>query len=174
MRAVAGRVGASPMLLYHYFADKTELIVALWDDILKELLQQISSSVVGAATARQRLRASIEAYFSYWEQHPENFKLVFLTDLSASKLAKIGFEQSDEYQQVVQLAISQIRDFAAEIGAGEQNVILAKDLRASMVAGYLHSRLFNIRYPWGDLDALRAATVGAIIDTIEKTLLAAT
>ena len=28
MRAVAGRVGASPMLLYHYFADKTELIVA--------------------------------------------------------------------------------------------------------------------------------------------------
>ena len=55
---------------------------------------------------------------------------------------------------------------AAQVAAG-----LARDLRMALLVGYLHARLVNRRWPWGDFDALRDASLNAIAAGIEACLL---
>jgi hypothetical protein len=60
---------------------------------------------------------------------------------------------------------------AREIGGNPENVLLARDLRLTLMVGYLHSRLVNFRYPRTNLDDLRQCVIDSTSEAVEHCLI---
>ncbi|MFY9513136.1 MAG: TetR/AcrR family transcriptional regulator [Rubrivivax sp.] len=162
MRAVAQACGVTPMALYRYFDGKDELLLALWDHVLQGLAQALAASDQAASSAAARMRSSLRVFIVHWEHNPEHYKLVF-----SGGSALVGSDPrvtgGPVYQGLLASSAALLRDYAREQGLPEDHVLLARDLRHAMVMGYLHARLVNLRYPWSNLDALREATIDAVL-----------
>lgn len=172
MRRVAAELGLSPMALYRYFASKQLLLGAMWEQVLTEAQSFVRERMSPERTARGRLRASLEGFVDYWEAHPDHFVLVFTSPESADELAgDTPLKRSEPYRNAIQLGTSLMEDLATEIGGDPGRAGLARDLRMALLVGYLHARLVNRRWPWGDFDALRDASLNAIAAGIEACLL---
>jgi len=170
MRSVAKQVGMSAMGLYYYFNDKSELLVALWDSILDELHIQVARAIDGEGSARERLRLSIDANLSYWEAHPENFRLVYMSEQTVRGEHSQKLTMSSSYQNVISISLPLIEQVAIEINGDLRQAPLARDLRLSLMVGFLHSALINVRYPWIDLAKLRAHAIESIAIAVEHCL----
>lgn len=168
MRTLAAEIGVSAMALYRYYPSKAELLRAMWEVVLSEAQASVNAAVATRKTARARLRASIEAFIGYWESHPAHFRLVFMTPETMEDPGKEPhLTRSQAYVSAVDLAGPLIGDLVAEIGGRSERVLVARDLRMSLMIGYLHARLINTRYPWSDFEALRECTVEAIANGVE-------
>ncbi|WP_374562985.1 TetR/AcrR family transcriptional regulator [Ideonella sp.] len=171
MRAVASAVGLSAMALYRYFADKSELVQGLWDFVMKDVFADVSAAVDAAgASPSARLRACTEAAMTYWETHPDHFRLVFMTEQTLAPRKATSVTDLPSYHRVVDLSLGILEAWADELGGDRAGCLLARDLRMSMMVGYLHARLINRRYPWADQAALRAKTVDTIVDAARACL----
>lgn len=167
MRNLAAKVGLSAMALYRYFPNKAALLQAMWEQILTEALSFTSASAYKGNTARERLTAGIEAFFTYWEGEPDNFWLVFQSSLTLSPPDRDALTNNAPYQNAVRLGSILIEDFIREVDGDPSRVAQARDLRLALMVGYLHARLANRRFAWSDYDALRANTVKTIVMGIE-------
>jgi AcrR family transcriptional regulator len=167
MRAVATAVELSPMALYRYFADKGDLLRGLWEFVLDEAQQDVGRAMAAARGKRERLRASVDAFLAYWESHPDHFRLVYMSEETMRSGSANPLTRSPVYRAVVDLSRPLMEELAGP-AADPAGVLLARDLRESLMIGYLHARIVNTRYPWSDLDALRARTVDAVVDAVER------
>jgi len=172
MRAVAARVGVTPMALYRYFTNKTELLRAVGEVALGELLSEVRTAIAPLSSARERIRVSAQVYIAYWERHPEHYRLVFLEagrpDLP---LHNPRFNEASQYQQGIELANQVFSDYADEIGGDHSRVPMARDLRLVLVMGYLQARLIYSRYPWHDKVQLRDQVIETVLSATADCLL---
>lgn len=171
MRAVAADVGMSVMGLYRYFSDKAELILALWIHVLQDAVAHVSAAMGPEATALGQLKASINAYLDFWENHPAEFRLIFTAEQTIGPKRQPKLIMTKAYQTAVNLSLPLMQRVADEIGGYREMAPLAKDLRMTMMTGYLYSRIINTRYPWANLDLLREHILNAILDAVIKCLL---
>jgi len=65
---VAERAGVSKALLYEHFDSKRDLHAAMLEAHVQDLLARIGAALVDAEPGEQRLRAGLEAFFSYLEE----------------------------------------------------------------------------------------------------------
>jgi AcrR family transcriptional regulator len=172
MRAVASRVGVTPMALYRYFTNKTELMRAVGETALGELLLAVRAAIAPLTSARERVRASALAYIAYWENHPDHYRLVFLEGgKPESPLDNPRFTVVSNYQQGLELATDLFNAYADELGAARSRVPLARDMRLALVMGYLQAKLVYSRYPWHDKDLLRDKIVDTVVSATAACLL---
>jgi AcrR family transcriptional regulator len=168
---VAERVGVSPMTPYRYFAGKAELLSGLWASVFESAHQQVLAASSQLMTGRGRLRASLDAYISYWEAHPDHYRLVYsiesVTEGGRSTLTTLA----PIYKDLLEHAYATAQALADEIGATSQYVRLASDVRLVMTLGYMHVSLGHRRYPWFDQEQLRATYINQIVATMERCLL---
>jgi AcrR family transcriptional regulator len=167
MRTVAAEVGLSAMGLYRYFDGKPALLHAMWDAALTEAVAYTGAAQVNEATARGRMQAGIEAFMRFWEDRPAYFRLVFMTTDTLTPPPESGLNRTPAYRSAVDLGTSTIQAVIAEVGGDPAKVEEARDLRMALMVGYLHARLANKRFPWGDFDKLRANASRAIVLGIE-------
>jgi AcrR family transcriptional regulator len=171
MRALAAEVGVSAMALYRYFPSKGDLLRAMWEVALTDAQAEVSAAMARCTTARQRLRASIDSFLRFWEARPAQFGLVYMTPETMEPGAQVDqLTREPAYQRAVDLAGPLVDELADEIGGERRNAPLARDLRMALMVGYLHARIVNTRYAWGDFDALRTATIETIAAGVESCL----
>jgi AcrR family transcriptional regulator len=171
MRGLSARLNISAMAAYHYFADKAELLSALWQYVLKDQYAAIVEAIDAHVGARARLRAYLEAFLLYYEAHPDEYRLVFLTQHAAHRSEKVGAEQASIFVELLTLFRRTMSEFAAEISAGITHLKIAEDLVVIALLGYLQAALLNRRYPWSDRDVLRSACVSQTLLTVERCLI---
>jgi len=172
IRSVATRVGVSPMVLYWYFTDKNELLTGLSLAVLANLTGCIRASTQGAKTPRERLRALVESFLSYWEDNPDHYCLVYgFTETGKAREGKSKLAQFPLYADILEHAQRVTAEFAASIGVADTHVKLASDIRLAMSLGYLHGTMVATRYPWSDAAMLRRAYVERTMEAVEGCLL---
>jgi len=171
MRAVAAAVGVSAMTPYRYFAEKAELLSGLWQFVLRSVCQQMRRAIEAQEGARARMRASLDAFLSYYETNPDHYRLVYMTEQTTQKQTMSGLTSAPVYAELLGIVRGVLADFAREIGVEETHIRLAADIRAAMQLGYLHGTLVNLRYPWTDKSLLREVYIEEIIATVERCLL---
>lgn len=171
MRAVAEAVGVSVMTPYRYFADKSELMRGLWQNVLCVVLDHMRAAVDAQAGGRAKHRAMIEAFLAHWEAHPDHFRLVYQTDKVTQQVSPSAFTEAPVYGELLRLARDVTAAVALEIGAGTEHVRLAGDIRFAMLLGYLQAALVNRRYPWSELPVLRRVCVEQTMAVVERVLL---
>lgn len=167
MRALAADLGMSPMSLYRHFSSKADLLQALAEVVMTAAEVTTMRAIAGKTSARDRLRASIEAFIDYWEAHPAHFRLFYMTPQTQAPGPESPLTRAPAYQRNVGRTEKLIGDFIAEVGGDPKRALLARDLRLSLMLGYLHSRIVNTRYPWSDFGALRACAIETITLGVE-------
>jgi len=82
MDEIADRAGVSKPVLYQHFPGKLDLYLALLDQHSGELVQLVRAALASTTDNKQRVAATIEAYFEFVDRDGAPFRLVFESDLT--------------------------------------------------------------------------------------------
>ncbi len=82
MDQIAELAGVSKPVLYQHFPGKLELYLALLDQHSAELLDAVRTALASTTDNKQRVAATIAAYFEFVDRDGEPFRLVFESDLT--------------------------------------------------------------------------------------------
>lgn len=82
MDDIAERAGVSKPVLYQHFPGKLDLYLALLDQHCESLIQSVRTALASTSDNKQRVRATMDAYFTYVEDDGGAFRLVFESDLT--------------------------------------------------------------------------------------------
>lgn len=81
MDDIADRAGVSKPVLYQHFPGKLELYLALLDQHCETLVEAVRSALASTSDNKQRVAATMNAYFQFVEHESGAFRLVFESDL---------------------------------------------------------------------------------------------
>lgn len=79
MRRVAARVGISSTALYLYFKEKEELLDTVCHRVFERLVPKMFELIAKDDDPLQLLREGLRLYISFGLQHPDEYRIVFLT-----------------------------------------------------------------------------------------------
>ena len=82
MDDIADRAGVSKPVLYQHFPSKLELYLALLDSRSTDLLDAVRGALASTHDNKQRVEATIAAYFEFVDRDGAPFRLVFESDLT--------------------------------------------------------------------------------------------
>lgn len=172
IRSVSARVGISAMTMYRYFADKAELLGGVAAHALMASMQSLHERLEGVVDARERHRLAMEAFLDYWEDHPDEYCLVYgFTEVGEGRARKSQLTAPPNYGEYIGLHSQLTENLAEAIGAPLDRAKLAQDLRIAMLLGYLHGTMVFRRYPWSEASVLREAFIEQAQQSVERCLL---
>jgi AcrR family transcriptional regulator len=83
MDDIAERAGVSKPVLYQHFPGKRELYIALLDHHTEELLGAVRTALASTSNNKERVAATMAAYFEFIDSDSSSFRLVFESDLTS-------------------------------------------------------------------------------------------
>lgn len=81
MDEIAEAAGVSKPVLYQHFPSKLELYLALLDRGIEELLGAADAALASTSDNKERVRATMRAYFSFVADRDSAYRLVFESDV---------------------------------------------------------------------------------------------
>lgn len=82
MDDIALRAGVSKPVLYQHFPGKLDLYLALIDAGIEEMLGRIHDALASTDDNKQRVKATVDAYFGFVEDRAGYYRLLFENDLT--------------------------------------------------------------------------------------------
>lgn len=82
MDEIADQAGVSKPVLYQHFPSKLELYLALLDQHTEALVAAVRQALASTHDNKQRVAATMAAYFEFVDREGEPFRLVFESDLT--------------------------------------------------------------------------------------------
>jgi AcrR family transcriptional regulator len=82
MDDIADRTGVSKPVLYQHFPGKLDLYLALLEEQTDAMVAAVREALDSTSDNKQRVAATIEAYFRFVDEDGEAFRLVFASDLT--------------------------------------------------------------------------------------------
>jgi AcrR family transcriptional regulator len=124
MDDIAERAGVSKPVLYQHFPGKLDLYLALLDQHCDALLLAVRTALASTTDNKQRVAATMDAYFAYVEDEGGAFRLVFESDLTNEPAVRERVDRvSLESAQAVSEVIAEDTDLP-----GDQAMLLAVGL----------------------------------------------
>ena len=96
MDEIAERAGVSKPVLYQHFPSKLELYLALLDQHTGELLEAVRQALARTHDNKQRVTATMAAYFEFVDREGEPFRLVFESDLTNEQAVRERVDDLNE------------------------------------------------------------------------------
>ena len=119
MDDIAERAGVSKPVLYQHFPGKLELYLALLDQHVELLGEQVRTALRETDDNRQRVTGCIEAYFDFVDDPGGAFRLVFESDLRNEPAVRERVERS------LQISVDALADtIARDTGLGREEAQL--------------------------------------------------
>ncbi|WP_219092019.1 TetR/AcrR family transcriptional regulator [Streptomyces sp. JJ38] len=106
MDDIADRAGVSKPVLYQHFPGKLDLYMALLDQHCEALLQAVRTALETTTDNKQRVAATMDAYFRFVENEGGAFRLVFESDLTnepavRERVDKVSLECAEAVSAVI-------------------------------------------------------------------------
>jgi AcrR family transcriptional regulator len=79
MRAIAAKVDCSPGILYHYFADKQDIMALLLHETFAKLEARLKAIRQDNDNVSARMRRGLRAYIEFGLEYPHHYSLLFMT-----------------------------------------------------------------------------------------------
>lgn len=127
MDEIAEAAGVSKPVLYQHFPSKLELYLALLDGGIDELLSSADSALASTTDNKERVRATMRAYFSFVADRNSAFRLVFESDVMNESAVR---ERVDRAHEAIAAKIADVistdtglrNDQAMLLGSGLQGL----------------------------------------------------
>jgi AcrR family transcriptional regulator len=150
LRRLAGEVGCTPMALYTYYDSKLDILRRLWAEVFDAAFAEVERARTEGATPALQLKAMACAYVRYWLDHPDHYRLVFMS-AGVTQGDVTGFVEADA-------VATRYAVFATALGAcvGRNDVRTATHAEALIcgVIGVAHSHITVSGHPWSAADTL--------------------
>ncbi len=95
MRRIAAEIGYSATTIYHHFPDKLALFHAICDEDF-DRLRVAFAATQAAADPVERLRLLGHGYLAFAEAHPNQFRLMFMTQLADAERQSLVTASADK------------------------------------------------------------------------------
>ncbi|MFT4287504.1 TetR/AcrR family transcriptional regulator [Nocardioides sp.] len=105
MDDIADRAGVSKPVLYQHFPGKLELYLALLEKSCDEIIEHCRAALDSTHDNKQRVTATIDAFYSYVASETGAFRLVFESDLTNEPAVR---EQVDRVTNQCAAAIAEV------------------------------------------------------------------
>lgn len=165
MDDIAAAAGISKAVVYDHFASKrelyTHLLEAIGDDLERAVEQALALAEAGG---EERVRAGLEAFFTYVEQHPEACRLLLL-ELQSAQVSPVGRQLEERAtQELAQTLGSDPGLFGGDSQRTRHLQVLAELLKSAVlgVASWWY------RHPDVPRDELVERTVAVAWPAIER------
>lgn len=167
IRKIAQRAGCPPMTFYVFFKSKRALLRHIWEDVFADLLAACGAAAAAAQGPRAQLEALMRALARYWLEHPDRYRVVFMTQDRVAAADEAYFVDSSGIRDRLQLVTEIIAEGAA---AGVFRPV-EPELEAQVVlvtlVGLAHALITIPEYPW-----MRDRLADQAIDSLMRGLLA--
>ncbi len=166
MRKVAEAAGMTPMTLYHYFDSKVDVLRYLWADVFNELFDKLEEVAKLERNSKQRLVKVSTLYVRYWIDHPEHYRMVFMSE-GVSRPAVSVFVQEDP--TAIRYALF-AKCISKVTKADVETVSLLSELVVCALNGIAHNHITISGYPWRSPEQLVEVLLSALTVPNEKTV----
>jgi AcrR family transcriptional regulator len=127
MDEIADAAGVSKPVLYQHFPSKLELYLALLDGGIEELLSSADTALASTSDNKERVRATMRAYFAFVAERNSAFRLVFESDVMNESAVR---ERVDRVHEAIASKIADVistdtglsNDQAMLLGSGLQGL----------------------------------------------------
>lgn len=96
MDEIADAAGVSKPVLYQHFPSKLELYLALLDGGIEELLTAADTALASTSDNKERVRATMRAYFAFVANRDSAFRLVFESDVMNESAVRVRVDRVHE------------------------------------------------------------------------------
>ncbi|MBN1091191.1 TetR/AcrR family transcriptional regulator [Blastococcus sp. TML/M2B] len=119
MEEIAAAAGTSKTVVYRYFADRSELCVAVCTEVAGRLLAQLRAAMATSDHPRAMTAAAIGSYFAFLEAEPEIYRFVVSQHPAdgADPLATLADLVGDQAAALMAVALEQAGRDPAAAGA---------------------------------------------------------
>jgi len=93
MDEIAERANVSKPVLYQHFPSKLDLYLAVLDLHIDSLVFSIQKAIASTRENKNRVKATIDAYFGFMEGEGEAFRLLFESDMSVEPQVRERLER---------------------------------------------------------------------------------
>ncbi|MEN6536595.1 MAG: TetR/AcrR family transcriptional regulator [Bryobacteraceae bacterium] len=87
MRRIGAEANCSAMATYRYFRSKEELLISICEETFEQLSQSRNEAMKPHDTPLERLRAAMRNFIQFGIEHPNHYKLAFMTDIPPGPMA---------------------------------------------------------------------------------------
>jgi AcrR family transcriptional regulator len=158
MRRLAKEVGCAPMTIYAHFEGKTDILKYLWADVLRDMSNHIEKKLKSVVGPRERLRSATQTFVNYWIDHPDHFRLVFMSnDVTREDVST--FIMHDDTLAHFRMFSSLIKEVHPE----EHDVKMRTDTLISGMIGIALCANTILDYPWADETSMTEQLLTSII-----------
>ncbi len=163
MRRIASEVGCSPMKLYSYFTDKRELLRLIWEDSLGRVLEDLKPLLESSADPDKRLRKFGRAYVTYWIEHPEEYRVVFMNeDAIVGPNDDYYVYQSDMLERIGWVQAVVAEGLVTGLFSGGRAAGYTQQLMC-LLGGLAHMLITVPEFPWQDHKRLVRDSVNTFV-----------
>jgi AcrR family transcriptional regulator len=120
MDEIAERAGVSKPVLYQHFPGKLDLYLALLDQHSGELVSLVRAALASTTDNKQRVAATIAAYFEFVARDGAPFRLVFESDLTNEVAVR---ERVDKVSQDCAEAIAEVISEDTDLPGAEAHLL---------------------------------------------------
>ena len=119
MDAVAAEAGVTKPVLYQHFPSKLELYLALLDRGIEELLHSADTALASTTDNKERVGATMRAYFAFVADRNSAFRLVFESDVMNESAVR---ERVDRAHEAIASKIADV--ISADTGLRHEQAML--------------------------------------------------
>ncbi|BDC49104.1 TetR family transcriptional regulator [Bryobacterales bacterium F-183] len=163
MRRIAERIEYSPTTIYLYFQDKAGLLDCIVEERLQELANQLRDLDPGPIVDPfESLRIGLRKYVDYWIEHPQDFRVAYMSDLR-----ELDPERPWRCQILAKELFDRLRDNVRkciEASGKTSDLELASQSVWASVYGIISLLVMKPSFPWVDQDQLIDSVVNTAVN----------
>ena len=154
IRRVADRIDSSPMRIYHYFRNKDALLRNIWVHIFDDIFDRIETRLQGTSSPAKRLQTFCREWVAYWVEHPDEYRVVYLTKDDSGETGQVSIEEANESLRRFALLVEILDDGVVSGDFSRGDTRLRVEALTSAITGIAHSLVMLPNYPWPDAESL--------------------
>ncbi len=163
MRRLATDAGCAPAALYAYFPSKRAVLHVLWEEIFRDLADDMTKAAKAGRDPVKRLETLTRTMMTFWLERPDDFRAIFLIEDRPQRPGDAYFAHSPVSLETAAILVKAAR---AAIDTGRMALTDADRISHLLLTGVLGTALSLITIP--ELDWGRS---GALADDMAKTLI---
>ncbi len=164
IRRLAKEVGCAPMTIYAHFEGKTDILRYLWADVLTDMSGEIKKKLSSIVPPAERLQIAAQTFVSYWIDHPDHFRLVFMSnDVTRADVSRFIIDDRTLAH------FRMFSDLVEVLLPDDSNVKARTDTLISGMIGIALCTNTIRDYPWADAVMMTDRLLLSIIEPVSDT-----
>ena len=162
MRRIASEIGCSPMTLYKYYDAKIDILRTLWADVFSVVFDELDALAATEMTPHDRLATLSSAYVTYWLDHTEHYRLVFMAEGVTQPDVSLFM---DDPGIILRYRLLADAILAANLDASPEALKQKLDALLCFLHGIAHNLITVSGYSWSSVDDLIGIALSGIDGT---------